>query len=101
KPSKPVGPIIVLEVTKNSVTIQWKPPTDDGGAPLKNYLLEKRDATRTSWSRVDKISPDITSYCVQNLIDGSELYFRVFAENKVGMSDPLEMDKPVKIKSPF
>ncbi|KAH9498302.1 hypothetical protein Btru_006487 [Bulinus truncatus] len=101
KPSKPVGPITVIEVTKSSVTIQWKPPADDGGAPLKNYLIEKRDANRTSWSRVDKISPDITSYCVQNLIEGSELYFRVFAENKVGMSDALEMDKPVKIKSPF
>ena len=89
------------DVNRTSCTIQWNPPEDDGGAPLKNYLIEKRDATRTSWSRADKISPDITTHCVQNLTEGAEYYFRVFAENKVGTSEPLEMDKAVKIKSPY
>lgn len=100
-PSKPVGPIKIVEVTKNSVTIQWNPPEDDGGITLKSYLIEKRDAMRTTWSRVEQTSPDITSYCVQNLSEGNEYYFRVFAENKIGASQPLEMDKPVKIKSPY
>ncbi|RUS78340.1 hypothetical protein EGW08_013891, partial [Elysia chlorotica] len=84
-----------------SCTIQWSPPEDDGGAPLKNYLVEKREATRTSWSRADKISPEITTHCIQSLNEGAEFYFRVIAENKVGPSEPLEMDKAVKIKSPY
>ncbi|GFO38541.1 titin, partial [Plakobranchus ocellatus] len=101
KPSQPKGPLLVKEVNRTSCTIQWNPPEDDGGSPLKNYLIEKRDATRTSWSRADKISPDITTHCIQNLTEGADYYFRVFAENKVGTSEPLEMDKAVKIKSPY
>ena len=69
--------------------------------PLTAYVLEKREFPRSTWSRVDKISPDLTSYCVQNLTTGSDYFFRVMAENKAGPSPPLEMDKPVKIKSPF
>ncbi|RUS90387.1 hypothetical protein EGW08_001882, partial [Elysia chlorotica] len=101
KPSKPKGPIVVKDVNRSSCTIQWSPPEDDGGAPLKNYLVEKREATRTSWSRADKISPEITTHCIQSLNEGAEFYFRVIAENKVGPSEPLEMDKAVKIKSPY
>ncbi|GFS00827.1 titin [Elysia marginata] len=101
KPSKPKGPIKVEDVNRSSCTIQWNPPEDDGGAPLKNYLIEKREATRTSWSRADKISPDITTHTVQNLTEGAQYYFRVLAENKVGTSEPLEMEQVVKIKSPY
>ena len=50
---------------------------------------------------MDKIKPDMTTYCVQNLTTGSDYFFRVMAENKAGPSPPLEMDKPVRIKSPF
>ncbi|KAK7507540.1 hypothetical protein BaRGS_00001475, partial [Batillaria attramentaria] len=100
-PSKPQGPIKVLSTTKTSATIEWRPPEDDGGLPLTAYILEKREFPRTTWSRVDKISPDITSYCVQSLTTGSDYFFRVSAENKAGVSPPLEMDKPVRIKSPY
>ena len=100
-PSKPVGPIKVLDVQKTSAKIQWQPPKDDGGVPLKYYLLEKRDASRLKWTRLDKIDASMTTYCAQNLTTGMEYFFRVFAENQVGQSPPLEMDKPILIKSPF
>lgn len=50
---------------------------------------------------MDKISPDMTSNTIQNLTTGSDYFFRVMAENKAGPSPPLEMDKPVRIKSPY
>jgi len=34
-PSKPKGPLEVLDVQKDSATIAWKKPEDDGGKPIK------------------------------------------------------------------
>uniref|UniRef100_A0A673JKI8 Titin n=1 Tax=Sinocyclocheilus rhinocerous TaxID=307959 RepID=A0A673JKI8_9TELE len=33
----------VKEITKNSVTLTWEPPLLDGGAKIKNYIVEKRE----------------------------------------------------------
>jgi titin len=42
-----------------------------------------------------------TSYCLQKLVENVDYFFRVSAENKVGISEPLEMDQPITIKSPY
>ena len=41
KPGKPDPPEIV-QVNKNSVALKWKPPKDDGGADITNYVVEFR-----------------------------------------------------------
>ena len=51
------------------------------------------------WTKVDKTTS--TSYKVDNLIEDTEYYFRVSAENKIGTSEPLEMEKGVTPESPF
>lgn len=43
KPSPPVGPLEVSEITPETCTLSWKPPLDDGGSPITNYILEKLD----------------------------------------------------------
>lgn len=101
KPSKPTGPITVSDIQKTSATIEWKPPQSDGGLPLKGYVVELKEARKTMWKKVDKLTPDITSLCIQNLNENADYYFRVFAENSAGFSEALEMDKAVLIKSPF
>ena len=53
------------------------------------------------WTKVDKVGPSKTSHRVENLVEGTEYYFRVSAENKHGSSEPLEMEKGVTPKSPF
>lgn len=35
KPSRPVGPLEVTDITKNSCVLKWKPPADDGGEPIQ------------------------------------------------------------------
>lgn len=80
--------------------LEWEPPKDDGGSTVTAYIIEKRDAMRTLWSWVDK-SDRSTKYTVHNLTEGSEFYFRVFASNKIGTSEALEIDKPVQIRSPY
>ena len=39
--------------------------------------------------------------CVVDLTENQNYYFRVFAENAYGLSEPLEMDKPVIPKRIF
>lgn len=34
KPSRPVPPMEITEVTKNSAQLSWKKPEDDGGTPI-------------------------------------------------------------------
>lgn len=100
KPSPPVGPIVFSDIQKKSVVISWKPSESDGGSPLLGYLIEMREESKSSWSMVTSVEPNITSYCVQRLKEKQEYFFRVFAENKVGKSEPL-VSESVTIKSPI
>ena len=100
KPSAPVGPVEFSDIQKTSVVITWKPSESDGGSPLTGYYIEMREAPKSSWQRVATVNPDITSYCIQNLKEKKEVFFRIYAENKVGRSDALASDG-VTVKSPF
>ncbi len=35
KPSRPEGPLEVVDVTKDSAKLKWQPPKDDGGHGIK------------------------------------------------------------------
>lgn len=43
KPSPPVGPLDVSDITPDTCSLSWKPPLDDGGSPITNYIVEKMD----------------------------------------------------------
>lgn len=95
-----MGPVEFKDIQRNSVVISWKPSESDGGSPLTGYTLEIRESSKTSWSPMAIVKPDITSYCVQKLKERLEYFFRIFAENKVGKSDAL-VSEGVTVKSPF
>ena len=100
KPSAPVGPVEFSDIQKTSVVITWKPSENDGGSPITGYYIEMREAPKSSWQRVTTVSPDITSYCVQNVKEKKDYFFKIYAENLVGRSDALASDG-VTIKSQF
>lgn len=100
-PGPPTAPLKVSDIDKTSAILSWKPPTDDGGSALTGYILERREATRTNWTKLDRIEPENLSYKAVNLVESNEYYFRVSAENKHGVSSPLETETTVKPKSPF
>lgn len=100
-PSIPRGPIKVFDVLKNSASISWNAPEDDGGSPITGYVLERKESVRSFWSQIDRVPANITSYNIKDLTEDTEYDFRVTAVNRVGNSDPLVTDLTTKIKSPF
>lgn len=95
----PEGPIVLDALLKNSVIISWKPPKDDGGSMITNYLVEKReDKEEAQWELVSS-SITATNCRVPNLVDSAGYFFRVYAQNRYGNSEPLELSAPILIKS--
>lgn len=101
KPLMPEGPIVVDALLKSSVIISWKPPKDDGGSLITNYIVEKCEAKEgEQWHLVSSAIPGTTCR-VPNLIESAGYYFRVSAQNQYGISESLEIPSVVIIKSPF
>uniref|UniRef100_H2YLE9 Titin n=1 Tax=Ciona savignyi TaxID=51511 RepID=H2YLE9_CIOSA len=99
RPGMPIGPMSILEMTPEYAIISWMPPKDDGGSQITNYVVEKKDTSKQTWGVVS--SKGTRSKCkVPRLIAGKEYLFRVSAENKHGISDPL-VSKPEVAKHTF
>ena len=101
KPSAPVGPVEIEDIQKTGLTLSWKPSKKDGGTPITGYVIEQREGWRSSWAPCGKTKPDVHTLSVDGLKEGQEYFFRIVAENATGKSEPLEMDRSVKPKTPF
>ena len=100
-PDRPEGPVEYSEITKDSVTLSWQPPSKDGGSPLTGYVIEKRDASRTQWVKAGSVDKDTTSFTASKLIEDNEYVFRVVAVNAEGESEPLESKDAAKPQQPL
>ncbi|KAM4572254.1 titin-like [Odontesthes bonariensis] len=88
--------ITVKDVTKNSVTVTWDIPENEGGAPVKNYHVDIRDIGRQGWKRLtDKCRR--LSYRVSDLEEGGIYFFRVTGENEYGIGVPAETKEGTKM----
>ena len=85
----PTGPIKIKELTKESVTIAWDAPTVDGGAPVNNYIIERREASMRAFKTVSSKCSK-TSYKIDGLMEGMLYYFRVLPENIYGVGEACE-----------
>lgn len=97
KPSKPEGPLLFREISDEAVVLEWKPPGDDGGLDIQQYIVEKMEPNQKAWIKIADVDKNIESYCIQNLIENAQYLFRVMAKNPMGSSEPLEGD-PVTVK---
>ncbi|XP_068029614.1 immunoglobulin-like and fibronectin type III domain-containing protein 1 isoform X47 [Anomalospiza imberbis] len=90
KPQPPAGPIKIVESSANNITIQWKPPKDDGGKPVQRYLVERQQVGRNDWETLGETPRSCTSFTMSKVEEEMSYYFRVRAMNAEGVSDALE-----------
>lgn len=109
-PTPPKGPLEVKDVNDKACKIQWKKPEDDGGAPIRQYIIEKRDTKCPipgKWDPVGKVPisgqdvKDLYEFAVTGLTPNAEYHFRVYAVNDEGQSKPLVTTEAIVAKKPF
>ncbi len=99
KPSPPEE-IKVEDVFAEHCKLSWKPPADDGGGEITEYIVEKQEEGTGFWEKVPVIGSGNTCQ-VKDLTPGKKYNFRVKAANVYGVSDPCQTDKPTLAKNPF
>ena len=99
RPTIPVGPLVVSEVTKKSCRLSWKMPEDDGGKAISHYEVEKMDESTGSWLPAG--NPKGFSWDIRNLVEGRSYRFLVRAVNEDGDSPNLETEDATIAKNEF
>ena len=99
KPGKPDAPEIT-SVSDGKVSLSWKPPKEDGGAEITNYIVEYKTEDAFKWLRANKNDVSETKYTVKGLDNDNMYEFRITAENKAGAGPPSEPSSPVKAVEP-
>ena len=90
-PHRPVGPMVINKNSASSVTLEWRPPLEDGGVAIRSYIIEMCESGGP-WKTVGYSSSHETSFTVAGLREGTNYFFRVSAENAFGRSRPLQSD---------
>ena len=97
----------MVECSKDYMDLSWQCPETDGGSPVVQYIIEKRDVTRAAstagamWMVCGTVPASELSIRVGKLLQGNSYLFRVSAENRVGPGPPTELTEPVTARLPF
>ncbi|XP_070257428.1 LOW QUALITY PROTEIN: immunoglobulin-like and fibronectin type III domain-containing protein 1 [Myotis yumanensis] len=93
KPQPPQGPLEVQDCRGAGVCLRWGPPRDDGGRALEHYVVERRQAGRSTWLKVGQPPADATSFTDAQVEQGRKYAFRVRAVTSEGPGEALESEE--------
>ncbi|CAF3389468.1 unnamed protein product [Rotaria socialis] len=100
-PSPPGGPLQVTASGKDYVSLAWHTCEDDGGSELSAFIIEKREENKAIWTKVVQVRPTNTTYTCTGLLDKTNYFFRILAENEMGIGEPLELEHVIMAKLPY
>ncbi|XP_043356929.1 roundabout homolog 3 isoform X3 [Dermochelys coriacea] len=94
-PGPPSAPL-VTNVTKNSVTLVWKPSPQRGGTAATTYIIEAfSQSSGSTWQTVaDNVR--VEKHTVSSLNPNTIYLFLIRAANAYGLSDPSPVSEPVR-----
>ena len=100
---KPPRNVHANEIYSDSCVLHWKPPEDDGGTPITNYIIEvdDKDDRGSKWTHYADVSPEEVAKKIDGLKKGHKYKVRVTAVNKMGKSEPTEIAEPFVAKDPW
>ncbi|XP_072308239.1 myosin binding protein Hb isoform X3 [Eucyclogobius newberryi] len=75
-----------------NVALEWTPPKDNGNTEITGYLVQKADKKTGDWFTVLDHYHRLNA-TISDLIMGNTYKFRVFTENKCGLSEDPTMTK--------
>ncbi|XP_023563636.1 immunoglobulin-like and fibronectin type III domain-containing protein 1 [Octodon degus] len=93
KPQAPQGPLEVQDCHRAGVCLSWQPPREDGGRDVEHYVVERRQAGRSTWLNVGKSSPDSTTFTDGSVEQGRKYTYRVRAVTSEGSGEALESEE--------
>lgn len=91
KPTQPLGPVEIIESSSTCIDFKWRPPKDDGGSPITDYILERQQIGRNSWKKLGKIGPE-PKYRDTDVDHGRKYCYHIRAETDQGTSEMMETD---------
>uniref|UniRef100_A0A667IDY1 Immunoglobulin-like and fibronectin type III domain-containing protein 1 n=1 Tax=Lynx canadensis TaxID=61383 RepID=A0A667IDY1_LYNCA len=90
KPQPPQGPLEAQDCQGAGVCLHWRPPQDDGGRALEHYVVERRQAGRSTWLKVGEPPTGTTTFTDTHVEQGKKYTFRVRAVTSEGPGEALE-----------
>lgn len=93
KPQPPQGPLEVQDCRGAGLCLRWGPPRDDGGRAVEHYVVERRQAGRSTWLKVGEPPADATSFTDAQVEQGKKYAFRVRAVTSEGPGEALESEE--------
>lgn len=89
----------VTAVTKDSISLAWRPPKYDGGAEVTSYVLEVRQIGKDHFTCVGTDNKLMDRRFIhEGLKEGATYEFRVSAVNQIGQGKPSFSTKPITCK---
>uniref|UniRef100_A0A8D3A7I7 Immunoglobulin like and fibronectin type III domain containing 1, tandem duplicate 3 n=1 Tax=Scophthalmus maximus TaxID=52904 RepID=A0A8D3A7I7_SCOMX len=99
KPTTPLGPVDIIESSSTCIDFKWRPPKDNGGSPITDYILERQQIGRNSWKKLGKIGPE-PKYRDTDVDHGRKYCYHIRAETDQDITYPGPPSTP-KIVSAF
>lgn len=100
EPDAPGKPAI-KDWDKDHVDLEWKAPKSDGGSPILEYIIQKKEKGSPYWVNAVHVPANKTAGTVPELTEGQEYEFRIIAVNKAGQSEPSEPSDAIIAKARF
>uniref|UniRef100_A0A665T0T6 Immunoglobulin like and fibronectin type III domain containing 1, tandem duplicate 3 n=1 Tax=Echeneis naucrates TaxID=173247 RepID=A0A665T0T6_ECHNA len=91
KPTPPLGPVDTIESSSTCIEFKWRPPKNNGGSPITDYILERQQIGRNSWKKLGKIGPE-PKYRDTDVDHGRKYCYHIMAETDQGISEMMETD---------